>query len=265
MQILSALDDRSSLRCVLTGPEAVTELTRTPNACLLVVVPSANESLLLAELLRIRRLFPSVPVIALFVNDVSSHRATLQLGAVGVEELIVVQQRVCPDSLLLALTRVHATGVAVRLWKHCNLRLPEAAVPLLKCALRLAHAPLTAVQLAANQGWHERTLRKYCVEHDLPSPQWITGWARLLIAGHYLEDPGRTIQAVAEMLRFASASAMRNQLRRYSSLAPSELRARGALSILTNVLEQQVRGQMPPRRNETSQRQATGVDANAAQ
>lgn len=66
------------------------------------------------------------------------------------------------------------------------------------------------------------------------------GWARLLVAGYYLEEPGRSVANVAELLEFPGACALRNQLERYSNLSTQQLRTHGT-SLLARALEGAVR------------------------
>ena len=242
-QVRAVVGDRTRLYPVERVPDAVPHLERHMGSCLLVAVPGEEQTALVAELLQLRALYPHVPAVALFLPPISSHRSTLHLGSAGITEIVVADPAVIADDLLVSLTRCHADGVAVQVWRYCALDIPEALVPVLKTAIRLAHEPLTAVRLAAAAGMHERSLRKYCEHEGLPSPQWVIGWARLLLAGYYLDEPGRTIASVAELLGFPSTCALRNQLRRYSTVAPSILRARGAPRTLARLLEQSVREQ----------------------
>jgi AraC-like DNA-binding protein len=240
-QLRAIVGDRAELRTAGCLKDAAAHLERLLNGCLLVSVPGEEQQPLASELLRLRASYPHVPAVAFFLPGRSSYRRALQLGSAGVTELIAVDPVLPAQELLTSLSRCHADGVAIRLWRHCALDIPDALLPLLKAAVRLAHEPLTAVRLAAAAGMHERTLRKYCENARLPSPQWVIGWARLLLAGYYLDEPGRTISSVAEMLRFPSTCALRNQLRRYTNVAPSHLRADGASRALARLLEQSVR------------------------
>jgi AraC-like DNA-binding protein len=239
--ICSIVGDRADVRAVSQIADAVHQLDGEMSSCLLLAVPSDEQATQTAALHRLRGAYPHVPAVALFSPRVSSYRAALQLGASGVTELVTVDPLPAPEDLLSSLSRCHADGIAVRVWRHAALEMPEALVPVLKAAIRLAHEPLTTVRLAAATGMHERSLRKYCESARLPSPQWLIGWARLLIAGYYLDEPGRSVVSVAEMLAFPSTCALRNQLRRYTGLAPSTLRARGTSVSLARLLEQTIR------------------------
>ncbi|WP_439644072.1 helix-turn-helix domain-containing protein [Gemmatimonas sp.] len=176
----------------------------------------------------VRHAFPHAGVVAMFSVGRSSHAQLLQIGAVGVSDVIVVNDDFTADVLRTRLERAAAESVASRLGRACAPILSDAWVTLFKVALRLANAPITLPELAAAAGLHERSLRKYCDRAGLPSPQWVIGWARALTAAHYLDEPGRSLVSVAQLLAFPSPSALQNLLRRYTGASPRTLRDQGA-------------------------------------
>jgi hypothetical protein len=220
--------------------QAEAHLLTTADACLVVTVPGDTHERSCEALLGLRERFPHVPMVAIYLPSTSSCRTVLRLGAAGVTQIVTGEPVLGRRDLMLALSKSHGEGVAIRLWRHSGLVLPEPLVPVLKAALRLAHFPITAESLGDATGMHERSLRKYCTQHRLPSPQWIIGWARLLIASFYLDEPGRTVAQVASILDFPSACALRNQLKRYSALATRPLRAHGTSRTIARRLEDAV-------------------------
>src|SRR6476661_445900 len=236
-RIRQVVGDNSSVASVSSVSAATNVLSKSLGNCVLIAVPGEAEVGRLVAYEQFRAKYPHVPVVALFLQGVSAHRGTLAMGRAGVTELLSVDGLLDVDALCLALGRCHTDGISHHVWQECSPRLPDALVTLLKTALRGAHQPLTASTLAAAAGMHERSLRKYCEDARIPSPQWIIGWARLLMAGHFLDEPGRTILQVAELLRYPSSCALRNQIRRYSGLSPRQLRARGSTKCLCEALE----------------------------
>lgn len=217
-----------------------TQLLSVAEASLVVGVPADANEKQCEAIIALRQKFPNAPMVAIFFPSSSSCRAILRLGAAGVSQIVTGEPLIRRDDLTLALSRSHGEGVAIRLWRSCDFVFPDPFVPVLKAALRLAHRPITAESLGDSTGMHERSLRKYCAQHALPSPQWIIGWARLLVAGYYLDEPGRTVAQVAHMLDFPSACALRNQLKRYSALASRSLRASGTTITIGRRLEDAV-------------------------
>ena len=212
-------------------------LARHVGHCLLVRVPEPDEDAVVEQLLKLRGRFPRVPCVALFVDGVSDSRWVLRLGGAGVTELVVCNHLVPSIPLRKALIRCETDSLAVRVWKRAAVQVDDALLAVVKPALRLAHAPISMLRLAGAARMHERTLRKYCDQHGLANPQWIIGWARLLTAAYYLDEPGRTVQDVAELLAFPSAASLANHVRRYTKSTPSALRAAGAVRTVASLME----------------------------
>jgi AraC-like DNA-binding protein len=55
-------------------------------------------------------------------------------------------------------------------------------------------------------------------------------WAKLLHAGRWLADPGRSAQSVSRQLEYSSGAAFRRALRSYGGLTPTQVRAGGGLA-----------------------------------
>jgi len=227
------------MECVSSLTQATEAVQRSLDACLLLSVPGDHEGHS-EPYARFRRRFPHLPVAALFVSGVSAHREALTLGRIGISDILSADTDLKPNTLRTALERCQAQGISHRIWYECRLNLPDPLVTLLKTALRFALSPLSVVTLAEEAGMPARSLRLYCEIHRIPSPQVIIGWARLLTAAHYLDEPGRTIAQVAELLKYPSSCALRNQLRRYVSGSPRALRREGIMQRLCQSLETNV-------------------------
>lgn len=239
-RVKQVVGEATEVRAVSTMLGAVDAVRATLGCCLLITVPGETELDRVGAYARFRVLYPHVPVIALFVQGSSAHRGTMTIGRVGVTDIVPVDGELDAAVLQVALVRAHAAGVSHFVWDECRPALPEELTTLLKTTLRIAHRPISVSTLASAAGMPERSLRRWCEDARIPSPQWIIGWARLLVAGYYLDDPGRTILQVAELLEFTSSCALRNQLRRYSGLSPRELRARGSTMLLCRALEKAI-------------------------
>jgi len=228
---------QGSVRPFAAVREVEAQLLVTADVSVVANIPGEKHTKACEALVELRRRFPHVPMVVIYNLTVSAPRAVLQLGEAGVKQIVTGAPRVQRDDLVRALSDSHGDGAARRLWRHCDFTLPEPLTPLLKAAIRLAHAPISAESLADATRMHERTLRKYCTQHRLPSPQWIIGWARLLIAGFYLDEPGRTMVQVAEMLEFPSSCALRNQMKRYTGTTSRSMREGSASLALARTLE----------------------------
>ena len=221
---------------------------------LLVVVPRVDPTLgsgrhrdgsdasagALEQLLGMRERFPHVPMVGVFIEGESDFTGTARLGAAGVADIIPSSRLASPRGMQELVQRYEAEGVALRVWKQAGLTANTESVTMLRHALMLSHRPVTLPQLARALRMHARTLRKHCEAHGIPSPQHVIGWARCLMVAWYLEEPGRSMQSIADVLGFSSPAMMANHVRRYTRRTPSDLRAHGAVRAVTRLLEAQL-------------------------
>jgi AraC-like DNA-binding protein len=228
-------------------------LRAVASLCLVVPVLRDRFDPFWTEYTLVRERFPNIPVVAVALPGVSSMQAVIRLSQLGVSDLLDANDGLRPDDVRGALSKAYSDATAQRVWqavaeeferngKCC----PEDLVTMLRRALRHAHQHLPASKLAALMQMHERTLRKYCEGRSLPSPQIITGWARLLLAALYLDDPGRSVSSVSELLGYPTPGALRKQILRYTGRSPRQLRVQGALSVATQLLQQSVLPQEGP-------------------
>ena len=208
------------------------------SAALVVHIPRTSSSSELATLLALRERFPLVPMTGVFSDITSDLSAVARLGAAGIVDILHANSVKQAQLVQSVLSRGHAESLVSRIWRMTALAVPEPASTLLRPAVRLAHSPITLPGLAAATKLHERSLRKYCQTNALPSPQWIIGWARMLVLAYYLEETGRSIQSIAGLLGFASPALLANHVRRYTGLTATALRARAPLTSVARVLEE---------------------------
>jgi AraC-like DNA-binding protein len=72
-----------------------------------------------------------------------------------------------------------------------------------------------------------------CLKHaGLPSAGHLLVWSRLLHAGRWLTDPGRTAESVSRQLEYSSGAAFRRALRSYVGASPTEVKAYGGLTFI---------------------------------
>lgn len=239
-EIREGLPDTIAVYRAQGGSDCRAMLERHAGVCVLCVVPAVGAGTEGQLLLGLRLQFPHAPFIALFDELLSDPELVLQIGGVGVTEVVRYTNSVSIDALVAALARAESDGVASRIWKASDLCVSDSVANLLKPAIRLAHSPISLSRLAIAARMHERTLRKYCEQHGLVSPQWIVGWARLLVTAYYLDEPGRNVRSIADLLAYPSAVSLMNHVRRYTRQTPSELRARGAVCTVARMIERSI-------------------------
>jgi AraC-like DNA-binding protein len=197
----------------------------------LVVVSaiSANRDVVLRVVRDLREQHCSVPIAVLFDPASSSGDCLLDLFKLGVEHVIarhVLQRR---TELQHVLERLRISCAAEYVIARLPVTMGTEVSALLAAALRRARRPISVTEFAVQLHVNRRTLLKWLDAAGAESPQWLLGWARVLVAARFLEDAGRTVEAIAELLEYPSASSLRTQIRRYTGATASELRTMGPL------------------------------------
>lgn len=199
-----------------------------------ILEPRDRDGVLTAPIARsIREGFPSVPVLAYCeVMRPAASSDILALARAGVNELVFKDVDDLGVALRSALASAERRCLAARALSELAPHVPATMRPVLQYCLEHAHDALTVADLARAHGIHRKTLHNRLCEAVLPGPRALLGWCRLLVAAELLEDPKRPIEQVALSLDYPSAAAFRNMLRRYTGLAPSEVRVNGGAACI---------------------------------
>jgi AraC-like DNA-binding protein len=189
----------------------------------------------LDSLRQLRRLFPRLITVVYIEGTSARLRDVFDAGRAGIDGLVLADVDDAPHALAAILERAAARSAAAQLrgrLDRCRLVVRDAIM----LTVTRAHERLTPQRLAAAVSSGRRTLTAYLAEDGFPPPRQLITWGQLLIAAQLLEDPARSADTVAAALDFPSASAFRNTCRRYLGLTPSELRERGPLFVVDQLL-----------------------------
>lgn len=110
--------------------------------------------------------------------------------------------------------------------------LPPRELGTLRLALDGVHRRLSAEELARLMGLSRPHLSVGLREAGLPSAGHLLVWARLLHAGRWLADPGRSGESVSRQLDYANGATFRRALRRYVGATPTQIAAGGGLQLV---------------------------------
>ena len=197
-------------------------LLRSP--ALVIVIPSSTDTETFRQIAEMRARFPLASMCGFFIDNTSDLGVLAKLGGMGLTGVVQEKFAHRATHLRAMLSHAHVESFAARIMRLANLSVAPHAESVLRHALRLAHEPLSLPRLAESMRMHERTLRKYCYAHALPSPQWIIGWSRSLAIAYYLQEDGRSIQSIASLLGFSTSGLLANHLKRYTGTTASVLR-----------------------------------------
>lgn len=221
-----------STLAVGTVDEVERALASLSEPCVVISLRRMQETSFVEHLDRLRRGFAHAAILAVSESRAPSRDAILKLGGLGVCKVLTLDARLSPSDFRDAISHGSKDLLVQRIWRASSRMPPEPFGTIMQTMLRYAHEPLSTKRMAAIVGMHERTFRRYCETHGLPSPQWIAGWARLLIAAHHLEETGRSTNEVCALLQFSSPRALSSQLQRYTRLTLRALRGAGATRVV---------------------------------
>ena len=191
----------------------------------LVIEPTDADGVATEATIRsIRERFPRLSVLGHVVMKPGMSSQVLSFARAGVHELIVAG---IDDSALVlrhALQRASRRCLAEEVFAEVSGSLPREAATLVRYCLEHASESPSIDDISRALGVHRRTLVNRMQSAMLPPPSELWAWSRVLLAARYLEMPGRSVEWVALTVGYPSANALRNALKRYTGLVPSELR-----------------------------------------
>ncbi len=165
-----------------------------------------------------------LPSVALCSGGTVDARLVPALRALEHVELVIADAWNARQAIWTALERVLASSVASALLSSLGPIEPAFVHRVLAATLPLAGHDVSVLDVADALGMHERTLRKRLQAVSGPSPQWLIGWARLLVAAWHLRSPRRSVSEIADVLAFSASQNLSRMARRYTGLGMSEFR-----------------------------------------
>ena len=117
---------------------------------------------------------------------------------------------------------------------------PASLHPIVEAALADPTERTTIGQLANARGVHRKTLFNLCERARFLTPSELLTWCRLALVGHYLDTTGCTLETIAIELSFASDTALRNTIKRYTRMRATDLRTRGGVACIVDALQRRI-------------------------
>ena len=194
---------------------------------LAVVDPQLSGEARNQEIERLRVLFPSLPLILYTALTPRLGALLLQLGQRGIRNIVMARYDDHPEKLRDVLAQEKAGAVSQRLLNHIAdslIPLPTELRWVLEEALRAPEEIQTVGQLAERAHVDRRTCERWFARVGLPSPRHFLAAARVLYAHRLLQDPGFTVEDVAERLGYAQVKTLQQHARAYLGLTAGEMR-----------------------------------------
>lgn len=177
----------------------------------------------------LRRRFPSLATVFVArprVDPVSLFR----LGRAGIQSLVLLPfDALSGEGLTAAVWRALGSSTDAIVTRAVSPHVPARELRAVRLALEGVQRGWATEELSHALGLtrpHASVRLKSC---GLPSAGHLLTWAKLLHAGRWLADPGRSAQSVSRQLEYSSGAAFRRALRGYVGCTPTELREQGGL------------------------------------
>lgn len=179
-------------------------------------------------LIRLLGELPSTRVLALVDGRSVGMSAILELGQLGVAEILDIDVELTPRAIRARLDQVPPDAFRSLLDVSGLQHLAGRGRLLIERAAEVAARGGYPKDLAAAMGMGTATLRRWMHDAGLPPPRDLFRWLRVLLAASLLDDPGRTVQDAAMASGYSDASGLRRAMNAVTRRPPSELRDEGA-------------------------------------
>jgi AraC-like DNA-binding protein len=153
-----------------------------------------------------------------------------RLGRAGIRSLVLLPvDTLSAEGLAAAVWRALGSSTGAMVVRAVSPHVPSREVRAIRLALEGVQRGWSTEELSSLWGLtraHASVRLRSC---GLPSVGHMRTWARLLHAGAWLTDPGRSAQSVSRQLEYSSGAAFRRALKSYCGLTPTEVKELGGL------------------------------------
>jgi len=183
-------------------------------------------------------LYPGIGVVVYRRMVADSEADVCQLGAAGVHDILLdglTDEGFIARAIILDACRRGAADLVMQELKRF---VPDRLIPFAEAVVRNpGKGSIGAISQHLNV--HRQTPNTWCKKERYLRPEELLVWCRLLLVAAMLELTSRTLDSIAIELDYASATSLRNQLKNYTGMTATQIRATG-LSAVINVFKGRV-------------------------
>src|SRR5438046_6998683 len=179
------------------------------------------------ELERLRLLFPSLPLILYTALSPAAAAVLLAVCHSGINAVVFTRLDDHPARLREVLAHEEARSASRQLLDQLTAVLAPLPTELRWVVEEVLSAPTelqTVQQVAARARVDRRTFERWFLRLGLRSPRHFLAAARVLHAHRLLQDPGFTVDDVAQRLGYAQTKTLQLHARQYLGLTLGEMR-----------------------------------------
>ena len=219
-----------------------TALTRSPVTAISVVDPVMQNGKPARELQALLAEFPLATVLAAISPDSLDHSALSTMSSWGVADFVRLGFEDSVGCLAHRLRQVRSHAVKKLLRRALPSGLSSRAQNLIVRAADVVSAGGGSTELASSLKVGPRTVPRWCERADLPPPRRLLAWLRMLIASVLLDDPRRSVASVARACGYAGEASLKNTIRDFFGMSPTELRTQGAFKVVAHAFASELEG-----------------------
>jgi AraC-like DNA-binding protein len=193
---------------------------------------------------RVRRDFPSLPVVLYTTLRPAGMKAIIRLARSGVEHVVLYRFDDEPRRFRRLLEGVPGHALGERMLHELSEALGRLPVTVVRAVEDMFRSPdefKTVQDLAEGAGMNTRTLYRNLESAGLHSPRALVVAARLIQVHAYLRDPGRSIKDVAAKTGYRTPWQLSQQMREMTGITTEEARRELTGEQLVSVLAEQIR------------------------
>lgn len=179
---------------------------------------------------------PGVGLVVYCPNEIGRSTSLLDLGAAGVHDIIVEDLTDDGHSARSIIMNARRRGAAEMVMSELRRILPSRLIVFADAVVRNP-ARSSVAQIAQIIGVNRQTPNLWCRKENYLRPELVLVWCRLILVAALLELTTRTIESISVELEYGSPSALRNQLKSYTSMTASEVRKAGMQKVIDIFLE----------------------------
>ena len=235
-----------ALWCCATLDDTRAALARGGVRALVVEARDAHGAPTDALVHDVRTRWPAVTVLAYVEPGRTPTGDVRALLIAGVHELLLHGADDTDHALRAALAAAEQHCIVDLVHARVRPHVPPRAWAVVDFFLRRAVEPATVEDCARALGVHRKTLGNRLREAGCPPPLVVRAWCRLLVVTRLLEEPGRTVESVSLQLDYPSASALRNQARRFLGMTLTDVGAAGGFARALGQFADAMRGAPTP-------------------
>lgn len=241
-RIIDALRHRAELELVTSMDELRDSLKRTVRQVDSVILPArdVDGSSIERHIREIATQRPNTAIIV-YCRAGSQYSSDIRaLTAAGVHQFVFagIDDSGSAFAEVLHSARRHCAADSVM--RRLAPLVPTSLHPIVETALSEPAELTTIGSLANARGVHRKTLFNLCDRAKFLTPGELLTWCRLALVGHYLDTTGCTLETIALEMAFASDTALRNTIKRYTRMRGTDLRQSGGVSCVLEALGKRI-------------------------